>query len=59
MEFKERSSKEILGIVFYSSENIVGFGEKLFAMPLAFLLLWIGIGKIKSLIINLSLTPKW
>ena len=38
IDFQERSSKDILGIVFYSGENIVGFGEKLFAVPLAFLL---------------------
>ncbi len=38
IDFQERSSKNILGIVFYSGENIVGFGEKLFAVPLAFLL---------------------
>jgi len=38
IDFQERSSKEILGIVFYSGEHIVGFGEKLFAVPLAFLL---------------------
>ncbi len=38
IDFQERSSKEILGIVFYSGENIVGFGERLFAVPLAFLL---------------------
>ncbi len=38
IDFQERSSKDIVGIVFYSGENIVGFGEKLFAVPLAFLL---------------------
>ncbi|CAA6815570.1 MAG: ATPase [uncultured Sulfurovum sp.] len=38
IDFQERSSRDILGIVFYSGEDIVGFSEKLFAVPLAFLL---------------------
>ena len=38
IDFQERSTKDILGIVFYSGEKVVGFGEKLFAVPLAFLL---------------------
>ena len=46
IDFQERSSKDILGIVFYSGENIVGFGEKLFAVPLGFLLQ--GYGSVES-----------
>ena len=38
IDFQQKSSKDILGIVFYSGDSIVGFGEKLFAIPLAFLL---------------------
>jgi len=38
IDFQKRSSRDILGIVFYGGESIVGFGDKLFALPLAFLL---------------------
>ena len=38
VDFQKRSSRDILGIVLYSGESIVGFGDKLFAVPLAFLL---------------------
>ena len=38
IDFQQKSSRDILGIVFYSGDSIVGFGEKLFAIPLAFLL---------------------
>lgn len=38
IDFQQRSSRDIIGIVFYSGEHIVGFSDKLFAIPLAFLL---------------------
>jgi predicted AAA+ superfamily ATPase len=34
-DFQKRSDKNIIGIVFYSGEEIVSFGDKLFAIPLA------------------------
>ncbi|MFK5893792.1 MAG: ATP-binding protein [Pseudomonadota bacterium] len=38
IDFKNRSSNHILGIVFYNGENIVGFGNDLYAVPLTVLL---------------------
>lgn len=38
IDFQERSQRNVLGIVFYAGENIVGFSEKLFAIPLALFL---------------------
>jgi len=38
IDFQERSQRDILGVVFYGGENIVGFSEQLVAIPLAFFL---------------------
>lgn len=38
VDFQKRSRKNIIGIVFYSGEEIVSFGEYLFALPLGILL---------------------
>ncbi len=38
VDFQKRSQKEVIGIVFYSGEDIVSFRKDLFALPLGILL---------------------
>lgn len=38
IDFQERSSRDIFGIVLYSGDKVVGFGDKLYAVPLALFL---------------------
>lgn len=37
-DFQEKSSKDILGIVLYNGDKIVGFSDRLYALPLALFL---------------------
>ena len=38
IDFQKRSSKKVMGIVFYSGKSIVPFGERLYAIGLGYFL---------------------